>query len=226
MKKVISKAIRYFLTPLGYELKKITPEMYLHQYKSYEDYKKTQVFHNKRKIDRIWADEATLDLMIERIISEFGSQKKLFGLCHGTRNGFEQNYLLSKMNAEVIGTDISDTASKFPNTVQWDYHDEKKEWLGQAQFVYTNSLDQSWQPKVALKTWLNQLAIGGLLFIEHTHDHGPQGASEMDPFGVKPEYMPYLLNDWFGHTISVEIIKNTKSNYKIPVWLFVIKKLK
>jgi hypothetical protein len=48
----------------------------------------------------------------------------------------------------------------------------------------------------------------------------------MDPFGVKPEYMPYLLSDWFGHSISIEIIKSEKANYKIPVWFFIIKKQK
>ncbi len=47
----------------------------------------------------------------------------------------------------------------------------------------------------------------------------------MDPFGVKPAYMPYVLAEWFGHRISVEVIKSVKGNMQLDVWLFVVKKL-
>ena len=47
----------------------------------------------------------------------------------------------------------------------------------------------------------------------------------MDPFGVHPSYMPYVLSDWFGHKISIEIIESHKPNLDIPVWLFVVKRL-
>lgn len=68
-------------------------------------------------------------------------------------------------------------------------------------------------------------AVGGwLLIIEHTMLHSPVGASEMDPFGVKLAYMPYVLAEWFGHRISIEIIKSVKSNMQMKVWLFVVKK--
>ena len=147
------------------------------------------------------------------------------GLCHGSRNGFEQNHLAEVLGVEVIGTDISETALNFPNTVQWDFHDVKKEWIGKFNFIYTNSLDQSWQPETALKVWMTQIGIGGLIFVEHTNFHGPQSSNKMDPFGVTPQYFPYLVADWLGHSVSLEIIKETKSNYGYEVWLFVLKKL-
>lgn len=34
----------------------------------------------------------------------------------------------------------------------------------------------------------------------------------MDPFGVETFFFPYLLVEWFGQNISIEIIKNIKSN--------------
>ena len=37
--------------------------------------------------------------------------------------------------------------------------------------------------------------------------------------------MPYLLAEWFGHQISIEIIKSVKANRQLDVWLFVVKKL-
>lgn len=198
----------------------------LHQYPSYEAYRDTQVFHNKRKLSEIWADERTLGMVADRIEREFGSAPRLFGLCHGTRNGFEQNWLAERLNAEVLGTDISDTAATFPRSVQWDFHDPNPEWTGRCDFVYTNSWDQSWKPRDAMETWLDQAKIGGLVFVEHTELHGPQGQSEMDPFGATPEFAPYLLCDWFGHRIAVEILHGVKPNKKDrKVWVFVVKRV-
>ena len=64
-------------------------------------------------------------------------------------NGFEQNYLRefsNKINA--IGTDISDTAKNYENSVQWDFHDINEDWEDANHFIYTNSLDQSGNQKL------------------------------------------------------------------------------
>ncbi|MGH8664218.1 MAG: hypothetical protein ACREUX_08115 [Burkholderiales bacterium] len=156
---------------------------------------------------------------------EFPEADKLFALCHGSRNGFEQNYLATKLNVEVTGTDISETASQFPRSVQWDFHDANEQWVGHCHFVYTNSLDQSWNPRQAVSTWVDQLRPGGILFIEHTMVHSAEGASEMDPFGASPSLMPYLLAKWLGHKIAIEIMKSVKPNNKPEVWLFAVKRV-
>ena len=179
-----------FFNFFGYEIKRKCSDFYLHEYSSYEEYRQLQIFHNKRKLKEVWADEKTLDIVVARVKEEFSEQKKLFAICHGTRNGFEQNYIATKLEVEIIGTDISETASQFPKSVHWDFHNRNDEWINRCSFIYTNSLDQSWKPQLAVSTWLNQLQNGGLLFIEHTEAHGPQGAGEMDPFGATP----YLLS--------------------------------
>lgn len=225
VKQLLNRLSNNLLNTFGYELRKKYPDFYVHEYSSYEEYKQVQIFHNKRKLHNVWADEATLDLVIERVKNEYQGSRLLSAICHGTRNGFEQNYIASKLEVEIIGTDISETASQFPKSVQWDFHDRNDKWIDRCNFIYTNSLDQSWKPQLALSTWLDQLQKGGLLFIEHTVAHGPQGAGEMDPFGVNPYYLPYLLCDWFKHRIAIEIIKSVKSNNGNKVWLFVIKKL-
>ena len=196
---------------------------FLYKYKDYEEYRDIQIHFNKEKIYKVWADKQVLNAVAARIKKEnfLGGG----GLCHGSRNGFEQNHLAEVLGVEVIGTDISETALNFPNTVQWDFHDVKKEWIGKFNFIYTNSLDQSWQPETALKVWMTQIGIGGLIFVEHTNFHGPQSSNKMDPFCVTPQYFPYLVADWLGHSVSLEIIKETKSNYGYEVWLFVLKKL-
>jgi hypothetical protein len=202
------------------------PGFVIHEYASYAEYRETQIFHNKRKLDQVWADENALSLVADRIRSD-RPEGPLFGLCHGSRNGFEQAFLRQRLGdgAEVIGTDISDTATDFPHSVQWDFHDFRAEWDGRCDFVYTNSLDQSWKPEAAVRLWVSQLKPGGLLFIEHSRAHGPSHASEMDPFGADPEVMPYLLVTWLGMDVCMEIMEAAKLNKSFMVWLFVLRRL-
>ena len=229
------KSASKILKDKGYEIvpRKKLIDYYLHKYDSYEEYKESQIKLNKRKIDLTFADEKTLKKVSSIVKESIDIQKtkpsKVFGICHGSRNGFEQN-LLNKIipDSDIIGTDISDTALNFENTVHWDFHDKKDEWVGKFDFVYSNSLDQSWKPKHALSTWLDQIKDDGVVIIEHTVYHSPEHAGAGDPFGVRPLVMPYLLTEWFGHKISISHYLQEKSNVfssKIKVWLFVLKKI-
>ncbi len=199
----------------------------LYDYSSYDEYRSIQEHFNKQKLSNVWADESTLSMVCDRVRQQFSpvEGQPIVGLCHGTRNGFEQKFRGARLNALVMGTDISETATSFPNTVQWDFHDVREEWVSAHHFVYTNSLDQSWKPRNAVSVWLDQLMIGGLLLIEHTQGHSVAGASKMDPFGAKPEYMPYFFAECLGHRASLEIIKGRKSNFDLDVWLFCLKRL-
>ena len=188
--------------------KKKLLDYYLHKYDSYEQYKEAQIKLNKKKLNLVWADEKTLKKVADIIKKSNSKQNekknKIFGICHGTRNGFEQKFLKSEIaNSDIIGTDISETVLEFEDSVHWDFHDEKKEWLEKFDFVYSNSLDQSWKPKLALSSWLNQIKLNGLIILEHSIYHSPEHADEGDPFGVRPTVMSYILTDWFGHNISV-----------------------
>jgi len=116
---------------------------YQHEYggDGYEAYKRIQVFHNKRKIDEVWADDETLQIIATYIKDNIGVVRR--GLCHGTRRGYEQAIFSELLECPVLGTEISDTAEQFANTVQWDFHDQKAEWQNAFSFVYSNSLDLS-----------------------------------------------------------------------------------
>jgi len=197
-------------------------DYHLHPYDSYAQYRDIQITHNIRKITNVWADDKTMDT-VARLLRARIPDGPIKGICHGTRNGFEQNYLNdTHAGFDVIGTDISDTATDFANSLVWDFHDENPEWIGVFDFVYSNSLDQGWKPQMALTSWLNQLRPGGVVILELTRDHGPEGASEMDPFGVRPTALPYVLAEWFGHQVSVSVNKGTKGNMDKEVWLFAI----
>lgn len=91
--------------------------------------------------------------------------------------------------------------------------------------VYSNSLDHSFDPKLALTVWLEQLNPTGKLVIELSSGHSPLHSNWMDPFGVKPEYFPYLLVDWFGDAISIKLIKIYKPNKKVDGFFYIIGKI-
>ena len=224
----IKNIINKILFILGYRISKINKTgelMKVYKYSDYDEYKKTQVYFNKKKIDKIWADEKTLKVLSNYLIENINSNE-IKGLCHGSRNGFEQKCFLKFIpNLEIIGTDISETATQFENSLVHDFHDEKVEWNDKFDFVYSNSLDQSYDPKKALTTWLKQIKKERFLIIEHSEQHGVNASGKMDPFGVEENYFPFVLSDWFGHKISIKIIKGLKENKNnSPMLFFILKK--
>ena len=224
----IKDLINKTLIKFGYRISKIntTDRLFkIYKYKNYDEYKNTQIFFNKQKINKVWADENTLKIL-SNFLKENIKSEKIKGLCHGSRNGFEQKCFINEIpNAEVIGTDISETANDYDNSIVHDFHDEKKEWIENFDFVYSNSLDQSYDPEKALNTWINQVKKDRYVIIEHSDQHGVISSGKMDPFGVEANFFPYLLTEWFGHKISLKIIKSIKKNKNdAPVYFFIMKK--
>lgn len=224
IKNIINKILYVF----GYRISKINKSgelMKIYKYLNYEDYKKTQIFYNKKKIEKVWADEITLKVLSEYLKNNIKSQK-IKGMCHGSRNGFEQKCFLSEIpNLEIVGTDISETALNYENSVVHDFHDIKQDWIDYFDFVYSNSLDQSYDPKKALNVWLDQIKRDRFVIIEHSDQHGVRSSGKMDPFGVETSFFPYVLSQWFGHKISISIINDIKHNKNnAPMCFFIIKK--
>ena len=224
----IKDLINKTLIKFGYRISKIntTDRLFkIYKYKNYDEYKDTQIFFNKQKINKVWADENTLKI-VSNFLKENIKSEKIKGLCHGSRNGFEQKCFINEIpNAEVIGTDISETANDYDNSIVHDFHDEKKDWIKNFDFVYSNSLDQSYDPEKALNTWINQVKKDRYVIIEHSDQHGVISSGKMDPFGVEANFFPYLLTEWFGHKISLKIIKSIKKNKNdAPVYFFIMKK--
>lgn len=158
----------------------------------YEEYKRIQTAGNRRKIENVWVQEENIAFLASYITQKLGSVA--FGLCHGTRRGSEQLWFRKYLSCEVIGTEISDTAEQFPHTIQWDFHNVKPEWLGAVDFIYSNSLDHSYDPEKCLKTWMSCIKPGGLCIVEHSARH--ERASALDPFGADISLMPSLILTW------------------------------
>ena len=155
-----------------------------YQYPDYDTYREVQVAGNKAKLRMQFVPESHIQALSEYVSGVF--DKIDFALCHGTRRGNEQAWFKAHLsgNPTVIGTEISDTADQFPDTVQFDFHDDNPEWHGRANFVYSNSWDHALYPEKAFGNWAKSLKPGGVLLLDYTKGQMPAAANALDPFGA------------------------------------------
>jgi hypothetical protein len=147
----------------------------------YETYRRIQEVGNKAKIKKVFADRSVIEKVADHAIDRLKSVNRI--LCHGTRNGAEQRWFKDRLpNAEVLGTEISDTASQFPMTLQWDFHELKDGWANNWDVIYSNSWDHCYSPLKLFRTWSLSLRPGGLMYLEHTPDH--LKVDHLDLFGA------------------------------------------
>jgi hypothetical protein len=170
----------------------------------YPLYKSIQNEGNKAKIDKCWVQPENIAFLSDYLQSQLGDIR--FGLCHGTRRGLEQKWFREHLGCEVIGTEIAETATQFPDTIQWDFHDVKPEWVGAVDFIYSNSLDHSYDPGLCLNRWMSSLRPGGICIVEHTSVDEPEYATDLDPFGANLWIMPYLVLEWSKGNFCVDAI--------------------
>jgi SAM-dependent methyltransferase len=167
-------------------------------------YRREQEKGNRAKITQVWTSEPNLKF-IGQWLKDRGLTPK-FILCHGTRNGFEQRVFSDSFQCEVIGTEISPTASQFPMTVQADFHEPKPEWDGRADIVYSNSLDHAYDPAKALRAWAHSVRDGGVIVLEKASDSDPRGTSDLDPFGITLPNLLVLLLETLGDIACIRAV--------------------
>jgi SAM-dependent methyltransferase len=206
--RALDKIFRSYLQKRGYAVSKLPVRSFddgysLVSYSSHDEYVSIQIDGNKKKIDKVFADEETIGIICDYLRPR--SPKR--GLCHGSRNGTEVRWFREKLGIEVIGSDISDTAPDH-GLIQWDFHERNPDWVGRFDFVYTNSHDHAYDPKKAISAWVEQLAPGGVLLLEHTLQHGPQGQTKLDPLAIDLPVVPFaILNMSDGEYAVTDIIK-------------------
>jgi SAM-dependent methyltransferase len=187
---------------------------------SYEDYRRTQNLGNAAKIANIFVDEANVAYLASYIARRSGSAPRI--LCHGTRNGAELRYFRNALpDATLLGTEIADSAGQFADTIQWDFHDVKPEWIEAWDVVYSNSWDHAFEPERAFLNWMQCLRPNGVVLLEHSLFHTPAYASELDPFGATLPALVECLNRVGAPRWEVieilEDLPNRKRNQQIVV---------
>jgi hypothetical protein len=139
-------------------------QMKLYKHDNYNEYVKAQIEKNKKKIGLVWVKDGELKLLVKRIRKNIPNAS--FGICHGVRNAWEVQRLRNYLKIDVIGTDIAPSAKNFPNTIQWDFHKIKKDWKNSVDFIYSNSFDHSYDPKMCLDKWMKCIRKNrGICFI-------------------------------------------------------------
>lgn len=175
--------------------------MKVYNYKNYEEYVDAQVSANKHKLNQIWVKEDT--------IATIASKKQIVSniLCHGTRNGAEQKMFQTHFPAaNIIGTEISNTATQFSNTIQHDFHEVNNDWINLFDIVYSNSWDHSYDPDKSLEAWKDQLNDDGYLCIEFAN----VSPKPSDPFFATDEDILKLFN---AHGLDLIDTFNTTNNF-------------
>lgn len=125
---------------------------------SYKKYVEAQVKRNSRVVKNnsrlgswVGIDEVQCIVKwLKKYVTPLSS-----GMCHGTRYGREQQWfaeLLGLERHQVLGTDIAPKCEQFGN-IHWDFHDLNDEWINKFDFIYSNSLDHSYNPIYALQQW-------------------------------------------------------------------------
>ncbi len=170
--------------------------MKLLEFESYEQYVQVQ----RRAANRRGRAAYFTDLEISKICEWLwdagtaGTVNK--GICHGARNGVEvDEFKKHCTNADVFGTDLfpCDKHKGESDVIEWDFAEQKSEWVGAFDFVYSNSLDHARDPVAVLDTWIEQLQPDGFLFV--TWCSGHIEASGGDCFGASLWEYIILAND-------------------------------
>ncbi len=188
-----------------------TGEMRLFRYGSGDTvdldlYRALQTAANKMKIDSQWVPEDHIAVLAGYMLEQ--GALPVTGICHGTRRGNEQVWFRTHLGpqAQVFGTEISDTATDFPFTIQWDFHDVDPAWVGAMDFVYSNSWDHAHDPERAFDGWASCLTPGGFLLLDHGWNYQPGRVSAMDPFGISEAALCAMLDrvcGRFGRVVRV-----------------------
>ena len=177
--------------------------MKLWEYKDYDEYVKVQTEGNLQKLKNVWAYQGVFD----KIAEHKPDAKDI--ICHGTRNGAELDMFKKAIPSlyYIVGTEISHTANKFPNTIQHDIHEQIDSFVNKFDIVYSNSIDHSYNHFKALKTWTDQLNQKGLLCIELATG-AENKMRELDPLEIYPKELVKIMEEEFSfvniafHTIQ------------------------
>lgn len=187
----------------------------------YDTYREIQTLANKMKLDNQWVPESHVEIL-SRYLNRHAPECTR-GICHGTRRGNEQVWFRRHLpagptgEADVIGTEISDTATDFPHTIQWDFHELQDDWIGALDFVYSNSWDHSFDPERAFRAWASCLRPGGMMLLDHGWNYQTDRVTAMDPFGITEEGLIALLNKACADLGRVVDVIDGGSHRKHPI---------
>jgi len=195
--------------------------MKLHKYNNYEEYKNFQykgiVNHHsvEDNLNYEWVQKEDIEHIKHKIIKpycELHNIKLTRGICHGAKLGKENQWFQEALGFPFIGTDLSIKSNPDMQLIQWDFHDYLDIWIGLFDVIYSNALDHSYDPILALKNWGKCLTSKGMVILEHTQFH--EESNEIDPFGASyEEYLEIIQDCNFTVISKTKITSNHPKNF-------------
>lgn len=167
-------------------------------FNDHDSYKAAQLAANARKINQVFACQAEIDCIAADLLTAMVPRR---GCCHGSRNGWEVDRLRRLLACEVTGTDIAPTANHY-GLIQMDFHRLPADWSRRFDFVYSNSLDHSYDPAGALSEWVRSLRLGGRLYLSHCRN-STYTQNEADCFGATLGEYQQLIADACGRIKTI-----------------------
>jgi len=197
----------------------------------YPEYKDNQIFASEIKLNNV-NYEHHLQLfrtLVKELPAFSGGSVRV--LCHGIRNGSEVVALKDLLreryrSVQVLGTDINPRVNDFNFGIHMDFQNKLPVGLGKFDVIFSNSLDQAFDPKLALSNWLSSLSSSptSRLVLFSSALHGKMGTGKLDPFSCEPEFFPFVFLEWFDKKACVERILFPSNSESRDV-LFLIKRI-
>ena len=122
--------------------------------------------------------------------------KSNFALCHGVNHGHEITWFKKHLpTVTVVGTELGPLTAKLaPSTVNWDFHVVKPEWRQACDFVYSNAIDHSPNPPLAVTRWMEEIRPGGALVLEWSSFSDSRSKSATDLYGASLHSFQAMVN--------------------------------
>lgn len=161
----------------------------------------------KRPAIRVFTSQKAVDA-----IHKYCQDRLFFvqhGMCHGVRKGEELDLFDAVFpTAHWIGTEIVEELCDDERVINANFSDDRDEWIGKFDLIYTNSFDHARYPQETLKTWMSQLRPGGHLFVEWTPWHAKLGKrwNRADCFAATRAEYKKLFDDVGGVT-EIEVVE-------------------
>lgn len=184
-----------------------------------DEYIRSQTIANRKKITRVFEYEENIEMLSNYLKNKL--ETITFGICHGTRRGKEQEWFIKNLNCDVFGTEISDTATQFPNTIQWDFHEIKEEWIDHFDFIYSNSLDHSYDIQYCVSQWAKCLRKNGLMIINGTTAHQTLFTNKADVGGFSKTEIQDIISS-IPNLNVIDFIKSKKKKFYYFSWYYII----
>lgn len=167
---------------------------------TYEKYVQAQREKADRELNETFASTRALEVVSEYLRRHFRTRTRLRGVCHGAKVGREVRLLSQQLDQRekgvrtasfandlwILGTDISEEAVRASKgqVLLMDFHMVYLDWKGSWDFVYSNTLDHSYEPGSALLSWRWTIkGADGLVVLHRSEFHTTMHIDASDLYG-------------------------------------------